>query len=418
MAADLLKTSMGGKAVKILWFRKELSAAGLSLFLANAAYWMIAGTYTPFLSSYFTSVGLTAMQTGVLLMVQPLAVLFVQPVWAYLSDRTAKRKLVLGSLIIGAAISILLYYVGTQFEAVLFATVMFSVFFSALLPLSDALVIDGCLTKGIEFAGVRLGGTLGYAFIVFIVGVYLEKVPRAQFVVVALLCVLFLVVVTVLPNGQHAVSEVSACNRLRLADVAVGLDAKRPVLGAFESHKIYFVLAFAFVSQMGLGFSGSFIGRHVLDLGYGQGLVGILSAISALSEIPVLLLADSIMCRWGEMRLLIASCFFMVLRLVFIGFGLVPTMVAGQLLQSVTYMTVYYSCARYVAEHVLPGRQSQGQSVLVAVQSGLAMLIANLAGGFAGDTFGMQMSFFLSAVLVLTATLVVLAVYRHTRCYR
>ena len=67
---------------------------------------------------------------------------------------------------------------------------------------------------------------------------------------------------------------------------------KHSVLGIFTTSEIYYVLAFAFVSQMGLGFSGSFLGRYVVELGFGQGLVGVLSAVSALSEVPILLFAD------------------------------------------------------------------------------------------------------------------------------
>lgn len=46
------------------------------------------------------------------------------------------------------------------------------------------------------------------------------------------------------------------------------------------------------------------------------------------------------------------------------------------------------------------------------VQSGMAMLMANLAGGVIGDAFGMQMSFYLSALLVLMGTVGVFLAYR------
>ena len=37
---------------------------------------MCAGAYTPFLSSYFTSIGLSATEVGVLLTISPLAIIF------------------------------------------------------------------------------------------------------------------------------------------------------------------------------------------------------------------------------------------------------------------------------------------------------------------------------------------------------
>lgn len=376
---------------------------------------MSAGAYTPFLSSYFSSIGLSAAQTGILLTVSPLAMIFVQPLWARLSDRTGKRKLVLCLLAGVSAAAALLYYAGASFAAVLVATVAFTAFFSALLPLCDALVIEGCLSSGVEFAHVRMGGTCGYAFVVFVVGVFLDAQPRAQFVLVCALLLVFLVAAALIPltRADRVPEEPDA------ADVPVSAgDAPRraqapAALGLFDTAEIFYILAFAFVSQMGLGFLGSFLGRYVVELGYGQSLVGTLSAVSALSELPILLFAHQLVRRFGVMRLLSFSCLMMALRLVLVGMGAVPTMVCGQLLQSVTYMTVYYCCTCYVAEHVLPGRLSQGQSVFVLVQSGLAMMVANLAGGAIGDALGMRASFFLSAALVLVGTAAVMVAYRR-----
>lgn len=412
MTANSSKLSAHDRSVMVSGHRWSGFRAGGGLLAANIAYWMLAGAYVPFLSSYFTSIGLTATQIGILLTIQPFAVIVIQPLWARLSDKTGRRKLVLGFLATATAASALLYYLGTTFATVFIATVAFASFFSALLPLCDALVLDGCFEHGVEFARVRMGGTLGYAFVVFIVGAYLDHAPRAQFAVVAMLCLLFLVALSFLSVAASHSSESALCSCTPKDTDAHAHEVEPAVLGVFASREVYAVLAFAFVSQMGLGFVGSFLGRYTVELGYGQGLVGMLSAVSALSEIPILLFADSIVRRWGETRLLSASCFFVVMRLLLIGFGLVPTMIAGQLMQSVTYMTVYYSCTRYVAANVLPGRQSQGQSVLVMVQSGLAMLAANLVGGLFGDSLGMRMSFFAAAALVFMGTIAVLLVCR------
>ena len=431
-------------AAKALCQRKVsgrgFSRAGVLLLLANIAYWMCAGAYTPFLSSYFTSIGLSATEVGVLLTISPLAIIFIQPLWARLSDATGKRKLVLGFLVASSAAAALLYYTGASYGAMLFATIVFVLFFSALLPLCDALVIQSCNDFGVEFAHVRMGGTTGYAFVVFVVGLYLDRAPQAQFIVVAALSLVFLAAVIALPQARRREDARTAASDGAPAGLVVPADARdaaeqatctstsqpqaasivrftsdRPVLGIFRTQEILFILAFAFVSQMGLGFSGSFLGRYVVELGYGQSLVGVLSAVSALSELPILLFAHALVNRFGVMRLLAFSCVMMVARLVLIGAGAVPTMVAGQLLQSVTYMTVYYCCTRYVAEAVLPGKLSQGQSIFVLVQSGLAMMVANLAGGAIGDALGMRASYFLSAGLVLVSTFVVLIAYRAWR---
>lgn len=390
----------------------------LRFLAANVSYWMVAGAYSPFLSSYFTSIGLSATQIGTLLIIQPVAVIAIQPLWARLSDRTGKRKAVLALLSALSALTVWAYYAGTGYSVVLIATIAFASFFSALLPLCDALVIEGCSERGIEFARIRMGGTLGYAFVVFVIGMYLEGHPEVQFVIVSLLCIAFLGAIVLLPakpgapHSQDRGAEASCASAACSDKQRISQRSVRPIFGVFRTREVIYVLLFALVSQIGLGFAGSFLGRYVVELGYGQGLVGTLSMISALSELPILLFADAIVRRFGEVKLLIASCFFMVVRVVLIGLGVIPSMVAGQLMQSITYMTVYYSCTQYVSKEALSGHQSQAQGILVMVQSGVAMLVANLAGGVIGDAFGMRAAFFLIAGLVLAGTLVVLCAYR------
>lgn len=84
-------------------------SAGRRLLMANIAYWVAAGTYGPFLSAYYTARGMTAAQIGVLLSISPIASILIQPLWARLSDRSGKRKLILMFITLGAAGTSLLY---------------------------------------------------------------------------------------------------------------------------------------------------------------------------------------------------------------------------------------------------------------------------------------------------------------------
>ena len=99
------------------------------------------------------------------------------------------------------------------------------------------------------------------------------------------------------------------------------------------------------------------------------------------------------------------------LRLFLVGLGAVPTMVGAQLLQSVTYMTTYYCCTQYISSHVRQGKMSQGQSVLAAVQAGLASVSANLLGGQLVDRVGTRSGFHAMAAFVLTVSLLVIGSY-------
>ena len=395
----------------------EKHSAWLRLFLINVSFWVACGSCAPFISAYYKRIGLSFTQIGVLLAIGPIFAIFIQPLWAMLSDRTGKRKLLLILLALCTAGAYLLYYLGTSFAVCLLAVLVVSLFSLALLPLCDALVIDRANAYGFPFARIRIGGTLGYAAMVFGAGMFLEKFDGAQFAVAAVAYLLFAGAVMLLPQGG-AREEAAPARREAAPARKKAVPARESI---FDTSEILFVLALALIESLGLGFSGSFMGSYAVELGFGSSLIGVLSCISALSEVPILLFAGKLVDRFGEIPLLIFSGVMMSLRLFLTGMGLVPAMISAQLLQSVTYMTTYICCTQYISKHVRAGKMSQGQSALAIVQSGLAAVASNLFGGMLVDAVGTRQAFFAVEAGVLVVALLVGGAYflrkgTHTSC--
>lgn len=107
-----------------------------SLFFANVLYWVCAGVYSPFLSAHYTSLGLSAAQTGILLAATPVCALAIQPLWSTIADKLGRRRAVIVILCLAAAVLAPLYYLASTFAPVLLVTFAFSAFFSGLLPLA------------------------------------------------------------------------------------------------------------------------------------------------------------------------------------------------------------------------------------------------------------------------------------------
>ena len=395
----------------------EKHSAWLRLFLINVSFWVACGSCAPFISAYYKRIGLSFTQIGVLLAIGPIFAIFIQPLWAMLSDRTGKRKLLLILLALCTAGAYLLYYLGASFAVCLLAVLVVSLFSLALLPLCDALVIDRANAYGFPFARIRIGGTLGYAAMVFGAGMFLEKFDAAQFAVASVAYLLFAGAVMLLPQGG-AREEAAPARREAAPARKKAVPARESI---FDTSEILFVLALALIESLGLGFCGSFMGSYAVELGFGSSLIGVLSCISALSEVPILLFAGKLMDRFGEIPLLIFSGVMMSLRLCLTGMGLVPAMISAQLLQSVTYMTTYICCTQYISKHVRAGKMSQGQSALAIVQSGLAAVASNLFGGMLVDAVGTRQAFFAVAAGVLVVALLVGGAYflrkgTHTSC--
>ena len=169
----------------------------------------------------------------------------------------------------------------------------------------------------------------------------------------------------------------------------------------FRSRQIFAVLLFAFALQLGLMYHGTFLGVYLMDLGYDNGMIGVMNCVSALSEVPVLFLINRIRKKVGIMRLLFLSVALCALRLFLVSTGNVAWMLPAQLFQGPSYMVSYFCCVMYVSENVLDGRISQGQSLLTMVQSGFGAICGSLAGGFVAERLGTQAGFLAVGAMIL-----------------
>ena len=216
-------------------------------------------------------------------------------------------------------------------------------------------------------------------------GMYLKTRPQMQFVFaffayMILFC--FCIGLKEERNGQIVINEVVQENEQNRI---------------FKNRDVYIVLGLAFVSQMGLSFYTGFIGPYILEKGYTQSTIGVINSISALSEVPVLFYINRMLRKHGTIKILFLSCFLMGIRILLpIRSGIIGIVLA-QLLQGVTYMTMYYSCAVYISTCVYEKYQTKGQSILNVVQLGLGAIVGNLVGGKLIRLLGYEKGYLLMA---------------------
>lgn len=352
-------------------------AIGYNLIMINAFVYIASSLYGPFQSAYFSSHGMNSVQIGILMTISPIASILIQPLWAMLSDRTGKRKTILSLVVLGSSFSIFSFYLGNTFLTYLIAAVLFSLFITSIVPLSDAIIIREANKINFDFAIIRMGGTLGFSIMVILAGRILVYRPNSLFFMGSLGYLLLLIFVLRLKEDPVP-EKVSAA---KIHD-KVPLQRVRGIRSIFQTRMIYFVLAFALISQIGLSFYWSFLGVYILDLGYGQSTLGWINCFAALSEVPTLVFINRLIRRFGAMKILLASCFILSIRVFLTTSGSLPVIFASQLLHGISYMTIYFSCAVYINDNVHPGKQSQGQSFLAIVQTGVGSIIGNIAGGY------------------------------------
>ncbi len=377
-------------------------AIGYNLILINAFVYIASSFYGPFQSAFFSSHGMNSVQIGILMTISPIASILIQPLWAMISDRTGKRKTILSLVVLGSSLSILSYYLGNTFLSFLIAAIIFSVFITSIIPLSDAIIIREANKINFDFAVIRMGGTLGFSVMVILAGRILVYRPDSLFLMGSLgyICLL----IFVLRLKKDPAPEKASSTKI---DENMTFQRVRGIRSVFKTRMIYFVLAFALISQIGLSFYWSFLGVYILDLGYGQSTLGWINCFAALSEVPTLVFINRLIRRFGSMKILLGSCFILSLRIFLTTSGSLPVIFASQLLHGTSYMTIYFSCAVYINDNVRPGKQSQGQSFLAIVQTGIGSIVGNIAGGYLVRQLGISPAYgFMAASIVGVAFLI------------
>jgi oligosaccharide:H+ symporter len=366
--------------------------------MINAFIYISMAMYTPYLSSYYTKAGLNAVEIGILLTIAPLSSILIQPVWAIISDRTGRRKDVLSLVVIGSALSILGYYIGKTFLSFLIASILFAIFMTSIVPLSDAIILRSAQKNQLDFSKIRMGGTIGYAIFVILSGSIVKLNSDLAYIMgsVGFLCLFFFV--RRLPKDEPG----DITNTKELQQSSKNMKTRKSLLHIFESKQIYFLLAYAFISQVGLSFHYSFLGVYMLDMGMTEGTMGITNSIAAISELPVLFLMNRIMKKISTQKIIFIACMLLGLRIILITGESLLFIVLSQMLNGITFMSIYYCCAVFISKNVKPENQSRGQSILALIQTGLASIIGNILGGFLVDTYSLRTAYITITVLVIT----------------
>ncbi|MDF2540163.1 MAG: major facilitator superfamily 1 [Herbinix sp.] len=385
--------------------KESTKKIGLNLLLINAFIYISFSLYAPFLSSYYSKAGINAVQIGIILTIGPVVAIFVQPLWALLSDRTGRRKDILSLVVLGSAMSMFSFYIGHSFLTYFIASFLLAIFCTSIVPLSDAIILNKARKNQLDFSKIRMGGTIGFAIVVIFSGMIIKYNSDLMFIMGFIGYFLLFLSIRLLPEDN--------AEKLRVTDKQLEhkpkIKKRIKILDIFESKQIFFILAFAFINQMGLSFHYSFLGVYMVNLGLSEGMIGVINCVSAFSEIPVLFLINRIMKKMNTTKITILACFLLSLRIFTVTGENIMFMILSQALHGLTYMTIYYSCAVFISHNVKQENQSQGQSILAIVQTGIGSIVGNIMGGYLVDAFGLKPAYYsMSAIIIITSSAIVI----------
>ena len=366
--------------------RTELFWVKLLYLLIFASY----GTASAYLTLYFRRIGLNNAEIGILLGLQPVAMLISGPAWSILADRLGMRARLLTIVLALSIVPGLAIMWVTSFAALLALTVLTAAMMGPVTPLLDSIALDNLGEERHRYGTIRAYGSLGYMAVVWAVGALIQVQDiRWIFVLNALL----------IAASCTASLRLTQQPRTLPASVGRGLGTLIRVPGLLAVMSAYFV---AMVLQ---GVTYGFANLYMDQLGAGESLMGLSQAISSGGQVIVMIyILPGALRRWGSQWLLIASLVCYALK---VGIWVVvPHPVAvglSQLLTGVSFGAAAVATVDFAARHAPAGQEVTAQSLVSGLMAGSGRAVGSAVGGALYDGVGPRNAFGLFTALGLVA---------------
>ena len=351
-------------------------------------YFAFVGAFAPYWSLYLKSLEFTAFQIGVLMSLLQVARIFAPNLWGWLADHSGKGvKLVQ----IAAGLSLLCYagvFTGSAFAWLFVVMASMSFFWSASLPLMEAITL-GHLGEGASGYGrIRLWGSIGFIVSVVGLGYLLDSAPiRALLWVVLGLKIGVLLFTRWIPEPRIAAHHDSPS---RVREIL-----RRPEVLAF--------LTSTFLMAAAHGVYYTFYSIYLVDHGYSKGAVGWLWSAGVLCEIGVFLWMPRLVEYFGLRRILLVSFLLASLRFLMIGFGVewMILVVIAQILHAASFGSYHAACVAVVHRFFKGRNNARGQALYTSISYGLGGTLGGLWSGLLWEPAGASFTFAVSALASL-----------------
>ncbi|MDI6602029.1 MAG: MFS transporter [Thermoanaerobacteraceae bacterium] len=350
------------------------------------------GSLSPLLNLYFSRIGFSGTEIGIIASSELLVSVLMQPVWGMISDRYRMRKriFILSSFTCG--IIILGNLIFKDFNAVLITMAILSLFQCALVPILDSSVMLELKGRGEEYGTFRLFGSLGFAIASVVVGFLADRTTIDIIFMAYAFCIILTGAISFkLPEIYEDGSSIVKYH---------------PGLLLKDREFLIFLIV-AFMSQASMVVSENFLGVYIDYLKGSSGIIGLAWMLAALSEIPVFYYTSKLIKKLGLRTVLMISLILVFLRVLLYGISTTPLMVLiVHGVSGLDYATFSAAAINFVSRHTPDSLKTTGQTMYTMISFGLGGMAGNIAGGIIIDLLGLKAMYMFFSIVILISLII------------
>jgi len=356
-------------------------------------YFAFVGAFAPYFALYLQDIGQSAWEIGVLMSVPQVMRLLAPSLWGWLADRSGRQALIVKLAALLSFVGFITFFFTRDYAPMLVAMAVVWFFWSAALPLVEAMTLDRLAGHTERYGRIRLWGSIGFIASVLGLGMLLDHLPIAT-VLWACLCILACIL----------------ASALFLPDKKVDAGGTAAPLGdLLRRPEVIALLASCFLMSVAHGPLYVFFSIHLVDLDYGKSAVGLYWSLGVMAEIILFLAMPRLMQRFSLRTILLTSFALAVLRFLLIGWlAASPGLLfLAQLLHGATFGAHHAATVLVLSRWFAPHQQARMLGLYASLSFGAGGMVGGLVSGGLWDGFGAGITFSISALCALLGAWIV-----------
>jgi PPP family 3-phenylpropionic acid transporter len=364
-------------------------------------YFSFIGAYMPYFGVYLQAQGFSAWDISLLLSLMQVMRLVAPNLWSVMAERSGHKTWVVRAATLMCAISFITLFHTRGFTATFAAMALVAFFWSASLPLIEALTLSQLDRHPERYGSIRLWGSVGFVVAVQAIGALLDIQPISQLLWISLILL----------------AALFACSLL-LHEARTETTARPPVSlkAMLRRPQVIPLLWASFLMAAAHGPLYVFYSIHLVDHGYSKTLIGALWSLGVLAEILAFMLMPHLLRHRPLNQILLSTFAVAVLRFLLIGWYAtsLPLLVFAQILHGVTF-GIFHAAMVALLHQWYPGHeQTRAQALYGSISFGAGGLLGGLLSGQSWDTLGAGWSYTLGACFAAAGFMTLwLGVCRH-----
>ena len=351
-------------------------------------YFAFIGAFSPYFSLYLQSLEFSAWDIGVLMSLMQAMRLLAPNLWGWLADRLGAKTPIVRVAALMSLAGFSGFFFAHGFAGFFICMALLAFFWSASLPLVEALTFSHLGSQSGRYGAIRLWGSVGFVVAVLGLGGLLDRLPPAAMLWVSLaLLGGILACALLLPEKREERHETD----------------RRPIGDILRRREVKALFVACFLMSAAHGALYVFYSIYLVGHGYSTSLVGLLWTLGVVAEIAVFMVMPRLLHAFSLRAILLFSFGCAVARFLMIGWGVEwPWLIVlAQLLHAATFGAYHAASIATVSRWFAGRHQARGQALYGSVSFGAGGMLGGLVSGWAWDAIGASLTYTLGSAFAL-----------------